>query len=47
MTLQELLAKLKERQKTAPEHPLIKKLREQNPEVAEKIKNLFHKEETK
>jgi hypothetical protein len=45
MELKELLAKIKER--PAKEHPLMKKLREQNPDVAEKIKNLFHKEETK
>lgn len=45
MEFKELLAKIKE--KPAKEHPLMKKLREQNPEVAEKIKNLLHKEETK
>ncbi len=46
MELKELLAKLKEKQH-AKEHPLIKKLREQNPEAAQKIKNLFRKEENK
>ena len=45
MELKELLAKLKER--PAKEHPLLKRLREQNPEAAQKIKNLFRKEETK